>query len=239
MRAWIRRNTNAWLSAFGLRIVSARWGPRGPMDSLRRVRAQGVVPRQIVDVGASDGTWTRECLEVYPDARYLLIDPLAANVRALEELTRCHPNVCVWHGALGRTPGTSISSCTAKSRASCRATASPRAAHACRVRRSICFSAAICCSRRSDQGRRAGVRARGAPAARPPVSRSAALLLEVSYRRIYATAAVARGDRLRQAAGFRIYDICTYAGRPSDGELTQSDILSREGSPLFANEAWC
>ena len=41
-------------------------------------------------------------------------------------------------------------------------------------------------------------------------------------------------------AGFRIYDICTYAGRPSDGELTQSDILfAREGSPLFANEAWC
>jgi hypothetical protein len=67
------------------------------------------------------------------------------------------------------------------------------------------------------------------------------LLLEVSYRRIYRDLPLAHeviafaGD-----AGFRIYDICTYAGRPSDGELTQSDILfARESSPLFANEAWC
>jgi hypothetical protein len=67
------------------------------------------------------------------------------------------------------------------------------------------------------------------------------LLLEVSYRRIYRNLPLAHEViAFAGRAGFRIYDICTYAGRPSDGELTQSDLLfAREGSPLFANEAWC
>jgi hypothetical protein len=64
-------------------------------------------------------------------------------------------------------------------------------------------------------------------------------LLEVSYRRIYKDLPLAHeliafaGER-----GFRIYDICSYAGRPSDGELVQSDILfAPYSSPLFADES--
>jgi FkbM family methyltransferase len=105
MRPWLRRSTNALLGPLGQRVVSAGWGPRGPMDSLRRARALGIVPRQIVDVGASNGSWTRECLQVLPDARYLLVDPLPANASPLTALAAQHSKVRVWQGALGRAPG--------------------------------------------------------------------------------------------------------------------------------------
>jgi FkbM family methyltransferase len=243
MRAWIRRNTNAWLGALGLRMVSARWGPRGPMDSLRRARDQGVVPRQIVDVGASDGTWTRECLEVFPDARYLLIDPLEANVRALDALKSRHPNVQIWRGALGRTPG-HLDLLVHGDQSSFLPSDSfaAREAQRVEVRPLDSFLGSEWMQppdliKADVQGFELEVLA-GATAC---LEKAQLLLLEVSYRRIYRNLPLAHEViAFAGRAGFRIYDICTYSGRPSDGELTQSDILfAREGSPLFANEAWC
>ena len=60
MRRRLAETTNALLRVLGLRIVNAQWGPRGPFSSLRRARELGVSVRQVVDVGASDGGWTRE-----------------------------------------------------------------------------------------------------------------------------------------------------------------------------------
>ena len=57
--------------------------------------------RQIVDIGASTGIWTRECLRVFPDAQYLLVHPLPANAQALAALQAERANVHVWQGAPG------------------------------------------------------------------------------------------------------------------------------------------
>src|SRR5690606_19338896 len=73
MRIQIRDAVNKLLRPLGLRMVSTRWGPRGPWDALRRAAAQGVIPNQIVDVGASNGIWTRECLRIFPNSRYFLV----------------------------------------------------------------------------------------------------------------------------------------------------------------------
>src|SRR5262245_59839190 len=105
MRSWFHRTTNALLRTFGVRLVHANWGPRGAMDALRRARASGVDLRQIVDVGASNGSWTRDCLRIFPEARYLLIEPLPAHAEALAGLHAEHPNVEVWQGGLGSSAG--------------------------------------------------------------------------------------------------------------------------------------
>jgi FkbM family methyltransferase len=242
MRAWIRRSTNALLGSLGVRMVSARWGPRGAMDSLRRVRAQGLVPRQIVDVGASDGTWTRDCLEVFPDSRYLLVDPLPANAPALEALQRQHTNVRVWQGALGAAGGRldlhlhgDQSSFLASDSFAARAEQQVEV----RTLDSLLGTDLLQppdLIKADVQGFELEV-LRGAPAC---LEAAQLLLLEVSYRRIYRELRLAHEViAFVGGAGFRIYDICTYSGRPCDGELTQSDILfARESSPLFADEAW-
>lgn len=242
MRGRLRDWTNALLGPFGLRMVSALWGPRGPMDALRRAHSRGVSIRQVVDVGASDGKWTRECLEVFPDARYLLVEPQPVHLAALRDLQAEQPNVQVWQGALGsrsakldlRVHGDQSSFLASES-----------------------FP--------TDQAQRVEVRTLdsflGVELLHPPdlikadvqgyeleVLRGAGkclenaklLLLEVSYRRMYRDLPLAHEVIAHAgAAGFRISDICTYATRPSDGELMQSDILfAAEGSPLFADESW-
>ena len=241
MRAWIRRSTNALLRPLGLRVVSASWGPRGPLDALRRARAQGVVPRQIVDVGASDGTWTRECLEIFPESQYLLIDPLPANAAALAAMAG--PRVRVWQGALGSAPGTlELHEHGDQSSFLASDSFAARGAERVEVRPLDSFLGGELPEppdliKADVQGFELEV-LRGAKRC---LESAHLLLLEVSYRRIYRDLPLAHEViAFAGGAGFRIYDVCTYSGRPSDGELTQSDILfAREGSPLFANERWC
>lgn len=44
---------------------------------LRRLAAAGVRPRSVLDVGAALGDWSRACAQLFPEARYLLVEPLA------------------------------------------------------------------------------------------------------------------------------------------------------------------
>jgi FkbM family methyltransferase len=243
MRPWLRRSTNALLGPLGLRVVSADGGPRGPMAALRRARAHGVVPRQIVDVGASNGSWTRECLQVLPDSRYLLVDPLPANASPLAALAAQYPKVRVWQGALGRAPGARALLVHGDQSSFLPSDSfGAHAEHSVEVRTLDSFLGTELLTppdfiKADVQGFELEV-LRGASRC---LETTQLLLLEVSYRRVYREQALAHEViAFVGAEGFRIYDICTYAGRPLDGELTQSDILfARESSPLFANETWC
>ena len=243
MRSWLHRSTNALLGSFGLKLVNARWGPRGAVDSLQRARTGGVDVRQVADVGASNGSWTRDCLAVFPDAHYLLIEPLPLHAAALASLHEQHPNVRFWQGGLASTSGELELLAHADQSSFLRSDSFPdQRPHRVEVRTLDSFLGGELLQapdliKADVQGFELEV-LRGA---KQCLETAQLLLLEVSYRRIYENLALAHevighvGD-----AGFRIYDICTYAGRPSDGELTQSDILfAAEGSPLFANEAWC
>ena len=220
MRSRLHRATNALLGSLGLRMVSAKWGPRGAIDALRRARAGGVEVRQVVDVGASNGSWTRECLPVFPDARYLLFEPLPAHRAALEALLA--------HGDQSSFLRSESFPDQHPQRVEVRTLDSFLGSPLLQAPDLI---------KADVQGFELEV-LRGAKRC---LDTAKLLLLEVSYRRIYENLTLAHEVIAHVGgAGFRIYDICTYSGRPRDGELTQSDILfAAEGSPLFANEDWC
>jgi FkbM family methyltransferase len=77
----------------------------GFVPALRKMAAHNWVPQQIVDVGAYRGTWTAECMTLFPEARYLLIEPLPDNRDSLQAFAAIHSNVNVWHGAAGPESG--------------------------------------------------------------------------------------------------------------------------------------
>ena len=243
MRSRLHHATNALLGTFGVRMVSAKWGPRGAIDALRRARAGGVDVRQVVDVGASNGKWTRECLAVFPDARYLLVEPLPAHRAALEALRAKHPNVDFWQGGLGCTPGGFELLVHGDQSSFLKSESFPdQRPQRVEVRTLDSFLGGPLLSppdliKADVQGFELEV-LRGA---KQCLDTAKLLLLEVSYRRIYENLTLAHEViAYVGGAGFRIYDICTYSGRPRDAELTQSDMLfAPEGSPLFANEDWC
>jgi FkbM family methyltransferase len=72
---------------------------------LEELRDLGFYSSTICDIGASDGRWTRQCLEVFPRARYFCVDPLDENQPKLAKLCTTHPNVEYWQGCLGSKAG--------------------------------------------------------------------------------------------------------------------------------------
>ncbi|HMP80401.1 MAG TPA: FkbM family methyltransferase, partial [Pirellulaceae bacterium] len=52
------------------------WSFRSTWQMLNRLRGQGLAPQIIVDVGASTGIWSWTASQVFPEARFILVDPL-------------------------------------------------------------------------------------------------------------------------------------------------------------------
>jgi FkbM family methyltransferase len=70
-----------WLNKFR----QAKTG--GMLSSLVNARDRwGVRPSCVIDVGAAQGRWSLACAGVWPDADYLLVEPLAENLEALARL---------------------------------------------------------------------------------------------------------------------------------------------------------
>jgi FkbM family methyltransferase len=68
------RVINAALAPLGVEM--RRRGRLSAASTLERLRALGVAPATVVDVGAAYGDWSATCRRIFPDARYILIEPL-------------------------------------------------------------------------------------------------------------------------------------------------------------------
>jgi FkbM family methyltransferase len=242
MRHGIRSLINGMAGVAGARVVNARWGPRGFAEALRRLKGLGVDPKQIVDVGAAEGLWTSECLEVLPEARYLMIDPLEENRAALERARGSNPNISIWTGALGAQAGTLALRASGDQSSFLEG---PMTAGGTIRQVSVRTLDSFLGSElvgppdfiKADvQGYEIEV----LKGAQRCLEAAQLLLLEVSFRRLYVNCPLAH-DVVSYvgARGFRIYDICTYAQRPRDGELVQADMLfARDGSRAFSSEGY-
>lgn len=225
----IKELVNAALARCGLRLVDATWGPVGFQKTLRRLVDAGWKPRQIVDVGAFMGTWTTECMMLFPDARYLLIDPLPSNRAALLALAARKSNVTPWFGAAGAENGELVihshadqSSPLVAVKESWRGTES--IVVPVRTLDSFLASGEIAQPQliKADvQGYELEV-LRGASES---LASTDAVLLEVSFRELYERQPLAHDViSYLSTRGFVIADVCSYA-QGADGSLEQSDLL--------------
>ena len=73
--------------------------------ALARCKERGVNVKTVIDIGASDGSWTRDCLKCFPDANYLLIEAQEPHQSALERLAASERNVRYVLAAAGRAKG--------------------------------------------------------------------------------------------------------------------------------------
>lgn len=228
IRDAIRGAVNAALRPVGLRLVSAGWGPTGFAASLVKLKARGWSPRQVIDVGAWTGTWTAECMTIFPDARYLLIDPLPANRAALAAFCASHPNAAAWSGAAGAAAGTLRLYEHADQSSAFRASSPDwRGAPVTVEMRTLDSfldggeTAPPQLIKADVQGYELEVLRGGSRS----LATAEAVLLEVSFRELYEGQPLAHevigylGER-----GFAVADICSYS-QAADGSLLQSDLL--------------
>jgi FkbM family methyltransferase len=89
LRARLRHAANTWLAPLGLHLVR----PERTFEMtglLARARARGWQAGTVIDVGASDGVWSRQARRFFPKAKYLLFEPLSERQAALERLRQTH-----------------------------------------------------------------------------------------------------------------------------------------------------
>ncbi len=79
---------NKPLNLIGLELRKASGNRASLTGALRQVEAMGFDPATVIDVGAAFGDFTQECSKVFPDSRYILIDPLIENAEILTALAK-------------------------------------------------------------------------------------------------------------------------------------------------------
>jgi FkbM family methyltransferase len=232
---------NSIARLFGARVVGADWGPQGVPTALRRAKARGFHPGGVIDVGASNGQWTRECQGVFPEAHYLLIDPLDANKSALAAMAKDDGRVCVWQGAIGAVPGNLVLHCHGDQSSFFPSKDFLGSEKSVEVRTLDSFlTTANLPSPLLIKADVQGYELEVLKGAGRCLESTELLLLELSFRQYYEGGALAHevvsflGER-----NFCMYDICTYIQRPADNDLVHADLMFvRRDSRLLAREGW-
>lgn len=73
--------------------VVVKVNPDSMVASLRRNNKLIVPPATVIDLGAAQGNWSKEVMPIWPNASYLLFEPLVERQPDLEQLKKQHPNV--------------------------------------------------------------------------------------------------------------------------------------------------
>lgn len=107
LRSFIWKSIDTVLAPLGyeLRSRAPVGNPLTMAGALERATARGLDVKTVVDIGAAAGRWTRKTLPLFPDARFLLLDPLEERHADLEALHREHSRVDFLIAAAGDSVG--------------------------------------------------------------------------------------------------------------------------------------
>jgi FkbM family methyltransferase len=72
---------------------------------LIRSKERGFNPSTIIDIGAASGTWTKRAMEIWPNSRYILFEPLEERRAELELLKNQNKDVHIYQALAGKEKG--------------------------------------------------------------------------------------------------------------------------------------
>jgi FkbM family methyltransferase len=220
--------------------------PRGFSDAFQRIASSGIDIKHVIDVGASDGQWTRHCQRVFPNAAYFLVEARDTHEKALRAFRIESPNIDFAICTLGSQTQTAaiyehgnqtsvLTSEYADAPQTTCTTVELKTLDTLITPKQLTGPTII---KLDVQGYELEVLRGGERLLETPHVQF--LLAEVSMRRIYDSAPLAH-EVIQFAADhdFRIFDICSYCPRPHDQELAQCDVLfARNACKLFDYEGW-
>jgi FkbM family methyltransferase len=86
------KSIKRFFNLFGLEVHRSSGKRSSFVGALRQIKDLGFTPATIIDIGAGIGLFTVQCYSVFPDSRYLLIEPLEENRDLLDQTTKRIPN---------------------------------------------------------------------------------------------------------------------------------------------------
>jgi len=102
----VKQSIQKFLSSFGWELSKIEPPPPSEMtDGLQWLRNAGVQFQTIIDVGASDGNWSLECMNCFSEQNYLLLEPNPDHSESLDAFVKAHPNCIADKRAVGPEDG--------------------------------------------------------------------------------------------------------------------------------------
>jgi FkbM family methyltransferase len=208
-------------------------------DVWRSLANQGFRPQQIVDIGAARGLWTKEIVNIFPAAKFFMVDPLNENKGSLQAVVDGRPNVAYWIGAIGRQNG-EIELQVHSDQTSMFSSEWKGSVRKVPLRTLDSFLADGTITRMDAlkidvQGAELEV----LHGSKNLLEQCTAVQLEVSFRRVYEKAPLAHEIVVFFAEkGFRLYDISGTYKRPADRALIQADFFFVSGDQFFCPETY-
>lgn len=212
-------------------------------NRLRVLRRAGFRPKEVIDAGAYRGDWTRVARRVFPEARFLLIEPQASCLEALQAMMLSGNQVQLCQTLLGKERGEVrflIEGTNSRVLAEGMNPELGAKVEVCRVT-SLSEVAKNANFERPDfikldlQGHE--LEALGG--AGDLFGTCELFMVEVSWLRIGPVPLVHEVIHAFVDRGYRPYDISGHTYRPRDGALWQSDMMFvRADSALIASRDW-
>jgi FkbM family methyltransferase len=102
-----RKLIRRFLNKRGFTIAPIKPADEGPtlQAALRRLKRRNIPFQTIIDVGASNGSWSAIALEVFPEPRYLCIEAQTAHEPALKKFVSKHSRIEYVISAAGAEEG--------------------------------------------------------------------------------------------------------------------------------------
>jgi FkbM family methyltransferase len=75
------------------------------LTGLARAKKNGINPVTVLDVGAAQGNWTKDCMTIWPTANYCMVEPLEERKSVLESFIAKKPKLSYVSAALGKENG--------------------------------------------------------------------------------------------------------------------------------------
>ena len=232
-----------------LRLTRSSYGPGSAARPLavtnlfyEDAAARGFRPSFVLDVGANRGDWTEMMLEIFPDARYALMEPQREMASHLDALARRHPNVS-WH-ACAAGPEEATLELTVFDNLNGSSLIPDEASSEGMERRSVPVRTLenIADGHAPDLVKLdiQGFELEALKGAESFFGKTELFVLETSLFRFYEqTPLLHEVIDFMKERGYVPYDIADYIRRPHDGALAQIDVaFAREDGTLRASNRW-
>jgi len=80
--------------------------PFTTQEALRRCKQRNLKINTVIDVGASDGRWSKNCMQFFPESHYFLVEAQNDHLEGLNHFNTTHKNTSFVLAAAGKENGT-------------------------------------------------------------------------------------------------------------------------------------
>ena len=226
------------------RKIKNKLGVPDTLDSFKRLKVLGFNPKSIIDIGAYEGYWTEEMIQLFPEANFFMAEAQSSKEIYLKKITSKHPGkVGYTISLLGAKDGEKIIFNEYETASS--VLAEHFETNAAQSEKTIQTLDSLLELHKINPPEFIKLDTQGyelevLKGSSKAITTAEIILMEVSFLDIYINVPLIKDSiNFMDERGFVVYDIGSIIKRPLDSALYQADLIFARKDSLFrTNKQW-